>query len=113
MVTPFNPHSGARPFDVGAALRRGGFEPMGAERASDLVGLSAAVRRQPLDCFVQTETGTRVIVIAATEDRRPPAPAPVPAYVDFEPGLGFADWRHEMLALADPAAEASGPGGTV
>ena len=26
-------------------------------------------------------------------------PGPVSSYVDFEPGLGFADWRCEVLSL--------------
>jgi hypothetical protein len=29
------------------------------------------------------------------------APGPVAAYVDFEPGLGFADWRCEVLSLLE------------
>jgi hypothetical protein len=113
MASTFTPHSEARSYDVAAALRSVGYEPMGADRAWDRVGLSAAVRRQPLDCFVQTETGTRVIVIAPTEDHRLAPPEPVPSYVDFEPGLGFADWRHELLSLVEPTGWASDAGGTV
>ena len=29
------------------------------------------------------------------------APGPVSSYVDFEPGLGFADWRCEVLSLLE------------
>jgi len=28
-------------------------------------------------------------------------PGPVSSYVDFEPGLGFADWRCEVLSLLE------------
>ena len=113
MFNAFTTDSAARRFDVAAALRCGGYEPMGADRASDRGALCTAVRRQSLDCFVQTETGARVIVIAPTEDHRLLQSTPVPAYVDFEPDLGFADWRHELLSLLEPGAEASEPGGTV
>lgn len=31
------------------------------------------------------------------------APVPMPNYVDVEPGLGFADWRCEVLSLLEPS----------
>jgi hypothetical protein len=194
--------SGARASDVAAALRYGGFEPVCADSASDLVHLCASVPPKSLDCYVQlpdrgysgghprapgysgghprapwdparttalaeasamvarydavtsvapllTETATVVLVmggpvaderrsdldgavddltrvlaralrhdyratavkVALVEDRRSPSeiaaiarhgndrPRPVPSYLDFEPDLGFADWRLEVLSL--------------
>ncbi len=188
--------SGARSSDVAAALRCGGFEPVCADSASDLVDLCASVLPKSLNCYVQlpgdhsgghtrapghparttalaeasamvaaggmarydaattvapllTETATVVLVmedrvadegrsdlagvmddltrvlaralrqdyratavrVALVEDRRSPSeiasiahhggdrPLPVPSYVDFEPDLGFADWRLEVLSL--------------
>ena len=34
-----------------------------------------------------------------TQRRGRNVPTGVPSYVDFEPGLGYADWRCEILSL--------------
>ena len=179
--------SSARASDVAAALRSGGFEPLCADSALDLVDLCAAVPPKSLDCYIQlpddhparttavaeasawvadegvaryraaatvgpmlAEGATVVLVMGerpSDRERSPgligavndltrvlaralrgdydsagvrvalledgPSPSQiasvavgageparsVASYVDVEPGLGFAEWRLEVLSL--------------
>jgi hypothetical protein len=82
----------ARATEVAAALEK--VATAVADAAAVVADLNVALSRDPQ---------TSEIARNAHHSRRPSGnvPGPVSSYVDFEPGLGFADWRCEVLSLLE------------
>ena len=65
-----------------------------ADAAAVVADLNVALTRDR-----QTSETARMAETARRGGRN--HPGPVSSYVDFEPGLGFADWRCEVLSLLE------------
>jgi hypothetical protein len=80
----------ARGTEVAAALEK--VATAVADAAAVVADLNVALTRDR-----QTSEIARTADISRRRDGN--VPRSVASYVDFEPGLGFADWRCEVLSL--------------
>lgn len=82
-----------------AAQARGSEVAAALEKVATAVADAAAV---VADLNIALTSDSQTSEIAKVPRRRGgPVPGPVASYVDFEPGLGFADWRCEVLSLLE------------
>ena len=85
-----------------AAQARGTEVAAALEKVATAVADAAAVVAD-LNVALTRDRQTSEIARTAEISRRRGGnvPPPVASYVDFEPGLGFADWRCEVLSLLE------------
>ena len=71
-----------------------------ADAAAVVADLKVALTRD-LQPFGIAGTSEIAGTVAISRRRGGNAPGPAASYVDFEPALGFADWRCEVLSLLE------------
>ena len=82
----------ARASEVAAALEK--VATAVADAAAVVADLNVALTRDR-----QASENVRIAENSRRQGEH--VPGPVSSYVDFEPGLGFADWRCEVLSLLE------------
>lgn len=95
MPTTLITGSSVRAVEVAAALQEGDWQP--PLRADTVQALDDVCARVAL--VGDEQSPSEIASIARWRGNRTP---PMDWYVDFEPALGSADWRCELLSLLEP-----------